>query len=59
MADITMCNNAAHCPKKACCWRHLAVPSKWQSWQDFYVPGEDCQHFKERAPQEDTCIGSR
>lgn len=53
MADITMCNNALRCPLRASCRRHLSVPSKWQSWQDFYEPGTECQHFQEFYREEE------
>lgn len=34
MADITMCVNES-CPQKKSCYRHLAIPSTYQSYAEF------------------------
>lgn len=36
MPDITMCRND-QCPMKMNCYRHQAIPNKWQSYT-YYSP---------------------
>ena len=36
MPDITMCQ-PKKCAIKERCYRHIATPSDWQSWNDFSV----------------------
>ncbi len=43
MPDIAMCRGVG-CDKRESCYRHRALPSRWQSWADFDTRG-DCVSF--------------
>jgi len=45
MPDISMCLNGEKCPKSKHCYRFCAVPDSWQSYSDFYVNNDRCEHF--------------
>jgi hypothetical protein len=47
MPDISMCSNNL-CPSAGKCYRYMAIPSDWQSYQGYTVPkGEKmCDSFR-------------